>query len=215
MRHTRPTYRVRERSGYTLLELVVVMIILAILTSAIVPIFGESIKRLRRDGALDGLIASMKYAHERSIMDSVEYRFYMDDDKNCYWLESWQQEKKQDSDQGPGQTTALSATQDPGQAGGQAPQQNTSQKEREDQRKWSFKPVAEPLGQKQNLPDSMEMQPPIARKDKDRHAFYIAFYPGGACDVAEVKVRLEDSGQTVTISTKGRLGQFDVKGRDE
>ncbi|NUM56533.1 MAG: type II secretion system protein [Candidatus Hydrogenedentes bacterium] len=63
---------------------------------------------------------------------------------------------------------------------------------------------------RERLPESLEFEKPKASFDKELKAHYIAFYPGGACDYATVKLKY-DKHEAITIKTKGRIGQFEVE----
>ncbi|MFA6241364.1 MAG: type II secretion system protein [Candidatus Hydrogenedentales bacterium] len=73
-------------AGFTLMELIIVMSIIAILSAAVVPIYHGSVSWVQRDRATRDFVALMKYAQERAIIDTVEYRFYMNADKRAYWV---------------------------------------------------------------------------------------------------------------------------------
>jgi prepilin-type N-terminal cleavage/methylation domain-containing protein len=157
--------------GYTLLELVVVMTILALMAAAVVPLYQGSVTRLRSDEAGRRLLATMKFAHERAIAEGAEYRLYLDHRNNTYWV------------------MRLDAVED-------------GEKQ--------FRNLARPYGGKRMLPEGMRMEIPTARRDSQRDAHYIAFFPSGACDYATVKLR--KSGRSmIAISTRGRLGRFDYE----
>jgi prepilin-type N-terminal cleavage/methylation domain-containing protein len=178
MRPLKQCERRRAEAGFTFLELVAVMIILAVLTSAVVPMFHDSIVNLRKESAIENVIASMKYAHERAILNSVESRFVVDIENNQYWVVIF---KELDKDNEP-----------------------------------VFEPLSDAAGRKHTLPATLEFERPKARRLKGEDIYFVAFYPGGACDVAEVRLRdVQDRvRRSITIETEGRLGQFDVKGLD-
>ncbi len=73
-------------SGFTLIELIVVMTIIALLTAAVVPIYQGSLTRIREDRATRDFVAYLKYAQERAITDGTEYRFYMREESREYWV---------------------------------------------------------------------------------------------------------------------------------
>lgn len=79
--------RTEGRSGgFTLLELIVVLTVLTLLTAAIVPVFAGSSAGINGDRWVRDLVATLNYAHERSMMQSVEYRVYLDADAGSFWL---------------------------------------------------------------------------------------------------------------------------------
>jgi prepilin-type N-terminal cleavage/methylation domain-containing protein len=170
-------YGKRSREGFTLVEVIAVVIILSVLSSAVVPMFSGSMRNLRRTSSLDHVENMIKFAHERAIMGGVEHRFYMDVDKSMYWVAYL--------DGFDSQSTKI------------------------------FLPLAERFGEVQLLPDGMTFERPKARQDRQLNAYFVAFYGSGACDDARVTVHDTIRNKTITIETNGRLGQFDIEGRDE
>ena len=77
---------VREKGGFTLLEMVVVLMIVMLMTAAVLPMYQGSVTWVRRDRATRDVLSYMKYAQERAIVDVTEYRFYLDTEKGAYWL---------------------------------------------------------------------------------------------------------------------------------
>ena len=75
-----------EKGGFTLLEMVVVLMIVMIMTAAVLPMYQGSVTWVRRDRVTRDIVARMKYAQERAIADVTEYRFYLDRDDGTYWL---------------------------------------------------------------------------------------------------------------------------------
>jgi type II secretion system protein H len=73
-------------SGFTLMELIVVMTIITLLTAAVVPIYQGSLTRIRQDRATRDFVAYLKYAQERAITDATEYRFYLHEETRRYWV---------------------------------------------------------------------------------------------------------------------------------
>lgn len=72
--------------GFSLLELIVVLSVLTIITASVVPVFSGSLSRLRGDRSLRNFIATLKYAHERAVVQSVEYRVYLVPESGEFWL---------------------------------------------------------------------------------------------------------------------------------
>lgn len=72
--------------GFTLLELIVVLTLLAIISAAVVPLYLNSTESLREERALRDLYATLKFAQERAIFETTEYRVYLDDERGAYWL---------------------------------------------------------------------------------------------------------------------------------
>lgn len=74
------------KDGFTLLEMIVVLVIVMLMTAAVLPMYQGSVTWARRDRATRDIVARMKYAQERAIADVAEYRFYLDRDEGTYWL---------------------------------------------------------------------------------------------------------------------------------
>jgi len=73
-------------SGYSLMEMIVVMTIISLITAGVVPIFQGTLTRIRGDRASRDFVALLKFAQESSITETREYRFYMNHEKGTYWL---------------------------------------------------------------------------------------------------------------------------------
>lgn len=75
------------RSGFTLLELMIVMVLLATLTAMVTPVFSGTLSGMRAENEARNLVGLLEYAQARAISDSVEYRVYIAPTANTYWLE--------------------------------------------------------------------------------------------------------------------------------
>ena len=165
------TFPGRACLGFTLIELIIVLTIIAIMSAAVIPVFGGSMAKLERDHAVRDFVATVRYAQERAVTDTREYRLAMDTELNQYWLL-----------RGAGIV----------------------------KRTKTFELLDERQGKTMYLPERLSMKRIKARKDRENKYYYIAFYPNGACDQAEVTLQHED-GRAVTVATKGSLGQLEVK----
>ncbi|HNT86400.1 MAG TPA: prepilin-type N-terminal cleavage/methylation domain-containing protein [Candidatus Hydrogenedentes bacterium] len=72
--------------GFTLLELVVVLSLIAILTGLVVPVYGGSMASMRMRGAQSDFLSLIRYVQERAITDAREYRLYIDGKENEFWV---------------------------------------------------------------------------------------------------------------------------------
>lgn len=76
----------KDKGGFTLIEMIVVLVIVMLMTAAVLPMYQGSVTWARRDRVTRDIVARMKYAQERAIADITEYRFYLDHDEGTYWL---------------------------------------------------------------------------------------------------------------------------------
>lgn len=83
---TREQIRGMSRGGFSLLELLVVLMVITIIAAAVIPVFSGAFANLQRDHAIRDIVAMMKYAQERAIADSVEHRVYLDEENGRFWL---------------------------------------------------------------------------------------------------------------------------------
>ena len=74
-----------EAAGFTLMELIVVMTLLAIMSLTVAPIFRGSLSGARADHSMRDLYAAMKSAQARAVTEGVEHRIYLEPDENWYW----------------------------------------------------------------------------------------------------------------------------------
>lgn len=73
-------------SGFTLMELIVVVMFLGLIMGSIVPIYRDSVRNMRIDRGISDLVAVIKYAQERAVTDGREFRVYLDGDEHRYWM---------------------------------------------------------------------------------------------------------------------------------
>jgi prepilin-type N-terminal cleavage/methylation domain-containing protein len=78
---------VLRESGFTLIELIIVVTILAMLSVGVVPVFNGSFRGLESDHGVRDFAAMVRYAEERAITAGVEYRLYIYTDENSYGLQ--------------------------------------------------------------------------------------------------------------------------------
>ena len=71
--------------GFTLLELIVVLSILATISAAVVPIYGSSMQSLDIHNARRDFLAVLHFVQQRAVSESREYRLYINEDEGCYW----------------------------------------------------------------------------------------------------------------------------------
>lgn len=74
--------------GYTLLELIVVVILVALMTAGVTPMFRDSLFGVRADRIGRDLVATLRHAGELAIIQETEVRVYFDTEAGAYWLAS-------------------------------------------------------------------------------------------------------------------------------
>ncbi len=74
------------RAGFTLLELLVVMAIVAAITTSIAPVYVASMDSMRTRNARNDLVAVIRYAQEVAVRESREHRVYFNQQDNTYRL---------------------------------------------------------------------------------------------------------------------------------
>jgi len=79
----------RGAGGFTFLELIVVLSILAVLTAIIVPVFGDSVTAMKRRSARGDFVAQLYFVQELAVRESREMRLYIDTRRGAYWIEGW------------------------------------------------------------------------------------------------------------------------------
>lgn len=75
--------------GFTYLELLVVLTILAVLTAIIIPVFGDSVSAMQRRSARGDFVALLYFTGELAVRESREMRLYIDSRAGTYWVEGW------------------------------------------------------------------------------------------------------------------------------
>lgn len=75
-----------QSRGFTLLELIVVLTLLGIMSAAVLPVFRTTFSNIEKNHAVRDMVGSMRYAQERAIVDSVEFRLYLDPENAQYFL---------------------------------------------------------------------------------------------------------------------------------
>lgn len=83
---TGPAQRKGGRAGFSLLELMVVMVVLVVITTAIVPVYSSTMNALQLRNMRSEFVGLLGNVQERAVSESREYRLYIDDDNNRYWV---------------------------------------------------------------------------------------------------------------------------------
>jgi len=74
-----------------------------------------------------------------------------------------------------------------------------------------FEPVTESFGAKRALPDYLLIKDVRTKTDYKSKFPYIACYPNGGCDIAEVYLENTRDNEHIEVRTKGYLGKIEVK----
>ena len=75
-----------SNQGFTLIEMVVVLVIIGIISVFSVPYFGGFANRTKLDSACHDWIAYANYARSEAATQGVNYRLTCDMDQQSYWL---------------------------------------------------------------------------------------------------------------------------------
>jgi prepilin-type N-terminal cleavage/methylation domain-containing protein len=81
-KHSGPKYQ----SGFTLIEIIVVLVIIGIIAIASVPYFGGFANRTKLDSACRMWVSYANYARSQAVMQGLNYRMTCDLDQQSYWL---------------------------------------------------------------------------------------------------------------------------------
>lgn len=177
----------RRLGGFTLLELVVVLALLAVITAAVVPIYGGSVPRAQLRTARSEIASRLMAAQEAAVRESRVYRFYISPSKGEVWVMHEQPLGAAGQPRKRGRRSA--ALQDTVFA--QAPARWA--------KPWSF-------------PEYLELSRARAREDKALDGYYVECYPNGACDRAQfVFGDKRRSARSFVIRTLGTVGRLSDK----
>lgn len=171
---TSPVHKARiPVSGFTFLELVVVVAIMVLMVGVMVPIYRTSMNAVKVRGATRDFLAALAFVQEKAVTSLYEYRFCMDPKENTYWAERLE---KYDADH-----------------------------------EKVFEPVTDSFGVKRTMPDFLRIKDVRTKTDYKSKFPYIACYPNGGCDIAEVHLDNTRDNERMVVSTKGFLGKIEVK----
>ena len=84
-RHSQPVCRGRERSrGFTLIELIAVIVLLAIAMTVVTISFSKSLQSAKVRGASRDLVAALRYTRGQAIVKGRQEVLVLDLDENAY-----------------------------------------------------------------------------------------------------------------------------------
>ena len=81
-----PKNCISAAAGFTLVELIIVMLIVLTMAMAVMPIFRDTYADLKEETMVQDILTAMKYAQARAVTDGIEYRAYFSPKENAYWL---------------------------------------------------------------------------------------------------------------------------------
>lgn len=76
-----------KRLGFTLLELMIVVSLLAVLTAMVTPVFSGTFRGIEAENEARNLVSFMEYAQNRAVTDAKEYRVFLVPEAGLYWME--------------------------------------------------------------------------------------------------------------------------------
>ena len=76
----------RRPGGFTLTELIVVMVIMVIAASVIMPTFMRQLEYARLSSAARRLLSCARYARSQAVIRNVPYRLNIDEEGRRYWI---------------------------------------------------------------------------------------------------------------------------------
>jgi len=181
------------RKGFTLLELLVVLVIISIMAAFVGPRIAGSMSSLTLKTAAKKVAASLRYARSQATSESRPYFVLFDLDKGRLTIKFGQTATKEDKEK-----EAAEGGQDPGASEGMA---DEAVKDR-------FKVYA--------LPEGVRFDKVVSDKNEDTSdIFQIVFFPNGGSSGGEVLLE-NDRGRRYNISVDFvvgtvRLGEADAK----
>ncbi|MEW6237592.1 MAG: prepilin-type N-terminal cleavage/methylation domain-containing protein [Candidatus Omnitrophota bacterium] len=84
----------RDNSGFTLIEITLVVLIMAIMTAVGLPNFRELYERSDMKAAAAEFLGALRYAQQRSAMERMPIRIVIDVDKQTYWVPVEQEKER-------------------------------------------------------------------------------------------------------------------------
>ena len=87
----------KATTGFTMLELIVVLTLLVLITGAVVPLYVNSMGAVQIRSSRNNFISMLTFVQERAVAESLEYRVYIDSEQDSYWamyLEAVEDDKK-------------------------------------------------------------------------------------------------------------------------
>ncbi|OGX22905.1 MAG: hypothetical protein A3J51_00795 [Omnitrophica WOR_2 bacterium RIFCSPHIGHO2_02_FULL_45_21] len=79
--------------GFTLLELLVVILIISITLGFLAPAFRKTFLDIQLNSSAQEMVSLMRYAQERAILENTAFRLNLDAENGTYWLTMKEQDK--------------------------------------------------------------------------------------------------------------------------
>lgn len=186
------------RSGFTFMELLVVVVIVGMLALAVTPMFQGSLDSMRGDRVMRSFHAMVRHAGELAIIEEVEHRLVIDTETHTFWLERKNVNPEPEEEEEDAPVGWLNRSNRlPDETDGESP---------------DFVRIPGREGQKEELPDSLRFADVKARRG-DEGRYYIGFYPGGACDFATIHF-VEEGRARKTLDIEGTIAKITIEAAD-
>jgi len=85
--HDRFVDEQKNCAGFTMLELVVTVALLAIITAAIVPLYANSMNSIHMRNSRANFVSLIAYIQECAVAETREYRLYINTQEQVFWVE--------------------------------------------------------------------------------------------------------------------------------
>lgn len=76
----------QKQSGFTLIEVILVVIVLSVIAAVTIPNFSTSYRHFQLKSAAEQLMYVMRYAQSRAVSKNIMVRLEFDDNNSKYWL---------------------------------------------------------------------------------------------------------------------------------
>ena len=86
--------RIHSRKGFTLLELVIVVVIIGIVVAIGLPSFNKAFLRTELNAAIRELTQTLVYAHQCAVSEGISYKVNFSLKNQSYWLSSEDKSQK-------------------------------------------------------------------------------------------------------------------------